>query len=236
MKFYSIAGVTLGYEAKYELTEKRSRPYLCKESGVADFIIKLNYNDIEKKALDTPLMSEQDWEYMQFGSNFYKMLLDYDGMMLHASAVVVDGQAYCFSAHSGTGKSTHTSLWMQLFKDKGAFLINDDKPAIKLENGKFKVYGTPFSGKHDLNVNTSVPLKAICFIERSETNEIIRLKPIQVFSLLLNQTIRPSDEERLDKLCNFIDKLLTDIPVYKLKCNISLEAAQLAYDEMSGSN
>ena len=236
MKFYSIAGVTVGYDAKYELTEKRSRPYLCKESGVADFIIKLDYDNLEKKALESPLMTEQDWEYMQMGSCFYKALLDFNGLLLHASAVVVDGQAYCFSAHSGTGKSTHTSLWMQLFKDKGAFLINDDKPALKYENGRFRVHGTPFSGKHDLNVNTSAPLKAICFIERSETNSISRLKPLQVFSLLLNQTIRPTDDAKLDKLCDLIDKLLTDVPVYLLKCNISLEAAQLAYNEMSGSN
>ncbi len=236
MKFYSIAGVTVGFETKYELTEKRSRPYLCKESGFADFIIKLDYNNIEKKALETPLMTEQDWEYMQMGSNFYRALLEFGGFMLHASAVVVDGQAYCFSAHSGTGKSTHTSLWLELFKDRGAFLINDDKPAIKLENGRFMVYGTPFSGKHDLNKNTSVPLKAICFIERAETNSITLLKPAEVFSLLLNQTIRPAEEAKLDKLCELIDKLLTDIPVYKLKCNISLDAAQLAYNEMSGSN
>lgn len=236
MKFYSIAGINVGYEAKYELTEKRSRPYLCKESGVADLIINLDYNEIENNALESPHMSEQDWEYMFFGASFYKALLNYDGMLLHASAVVVDGQAYCFSANSGTGKSTHTSLWLEIFKDKNAFLINDDKPALRLENGKFMVYGTPFSGKHDLSVNTSVPLKAICFIERSETNSIEKLKPIQVFSLLLNQTVRPSEEDKLDKLCELIDKLLTFIPVYKLKCNISHEAALLAYNEMSGSN
>ena len=156
--------------------------------------------------------------------------------MLHASAVVLDGNAYCFSAHSGTGKSTHTAQWLEHFKDRNPFIINDDKPAIKLEEDGFKVYGTPFSGKHDISVNTAVPLKGIAFIERSNTNSIRRLEPREVFSLLLNQTVRPKDEAKLDKLCELIDKLLTQVPVYLLRCNISHEAAQLAYDEMSGNN
>ena len=98
------------------------------------------------------------------------------------------------------------------------------------------VYGTPFSGKHDISVNTAAPLKGIAFIERAETNSIRRLEPREVFSLLLNQTVRPKDEAKLGRLCELIDKLLTQVPVYLLRCNISHEAAQLAYDEMSGNN
>ncbi len=233
MKFYNIAGLNVGYEAKYELTEKRSRPYLCKESGVADFVIRIDYPNLEKRLPEMPLMTIQDLEYMHMGSCFYTALLEFGGLLLHASAVVVDGQGYCFSANSGTGKSTHTSLWLEAFKEKGAYIINDDKPAIRLENGRFMLYGTPFSGKHDISVNTSVPLKAICFIERSETNSISRLEPKDVFLRLLNQTVRPAEEERMDKLCELIDKLLTNIPIYLLKCNISLDAAELAYNEMS---
>ncbi len=236
MKYYSIAGLTVGYDCKYQLTEKRSRAYLCeKKPEVADFTIKIDYSDFEKQLLEMPLMTIQDLEYMRIGSCFYNALLEYSGFLLHSSAVVVDGQCYCFSANSGTGKSTHTSLWLKAFKEKGAFIINDDKPAIRLENGHFYVYGTPFSGKHDISVNTSVPLKAICFIERSETNSIVKLQPKDVFLRFLNQTLRFSDEEKMDKLCDLVDKLLTDIPVYLLKCNISLDAATLAYKEMSGS-
>lgn len=237
MKFYSIAGLTVGYDCRYSMTEKRSRAYLCDNNpDVADFTIKLDYNNLEKQLPEMPLMTIQSLEYMRMGSCFYNALIEYGGFMLHASAVVVDGQCYCFSAPSGTGKSTHTSLWLKAFKDKNPYIINDDKPAIRLENECFHVYGTPFSGKHDISVNTSVPLKAICFIERSENNSIERLQPKDVFLRLLNQTLRFSDEEKMDKLCSLIDKLLTDIPVYLLKCNISLDAANLAYKEMSGSN
>lgn len=236
MKFYNIAGVTVGYGCKYPETEKRSRPYLCKESGYADFTIKINHDDFEDSLTRMPLMTPELLEYMRIGSCFYSALLDFGGFMLHSSAVVLDGNAYCFSAHSGTGKSTHTTQWLEHFKDRNPYIINDDKPAIKLEEDGFKVYGTPFSGKHDISVNTAAPLKGIAFIERAEINSIRRLEPREVFSLLLNQTVRPNDEAKLDRLCELIDKLLTQVPVYILRCNISHEAAQLAYDEMSGNN
>ncbi len=236
MKFYNIAGVTVGYDCKYPETEKRSRPYLCKESGYADFVIKIDYDNFEESLAQMPLMTAELLEYMRIGGHFYTALLDFGGFMLHSSAVVLDGRAYCFSAHSGTGKSTHTTQWLEHFKDKDPYIINDDKPAIKLESGGFKVYGTPFSGKHDISKNIGVPLQAIAFIERAETNSIRRLAPQEVFSRLLNQTVRPNDEAKLDKLCELVDKLLTQVPVYLLSCNISHEAAQLAYDEMSGNN
>ncbi len=234
MKFYSIAGINVGYDCKYPLAKTRSQPYLCVEGGKAQFTIELNYDELEKSSTESSTMSIQDFEYMHLGSCFYKGLLKFGGFMLHASAVVVDGYAYCFSANSGIGKSTHTALWLEAFKAKNPFIINDDKPAIKLEDGRFFVYGTPFSGKYNVNVNTRVPLKAICFIERSESNSISRLKPADVFLRLLNQTVRPAEEELMDNLCDLIDKLLTQVPVYLLKCNISLEAAVMAYNEMSG--
>lgn len=236
MKFYNIAGINVGYDCKYPMTERRSKPYLCTESGYAEFCIKLDYSDFEESLVRMPYLTPETLEYMRFGSTFYRELLEYDGLMLHASAVVLDGKAYCFSAHSGTGKSTHTTQWMEHFADRDPFVINDDKPAIRFVDGKFYVYGTPFSGKHDISRNTRAPLQALCFIERSPVNSIVRLKPQQVFSLFLNQTVRPKEEEKLDKLCSILDRLLSTVPVYLLRCNISHEAAQLAYDEMSGSN
>ena len=182
-----------------------------------------------------PAMDESGVAYMESEKQFFDSLLRYNGMMLHASAIVLDGKAYLFSGTCGIGKSTHSHLWQQSF-GSAAQIINDDKPAIRLVDGVPMVYGTPFSGKHDISVNTAVPLKGIAFIERSDTNSIRRLEPREVFSLLLNQTVRPKDEAKLDKLCELIDKLLTQVPVYLLRCNISHEAAQLAYDEMSGNN
>ena len=234
MDVYSIAGLTVGYDSKYNKLKNRSKTYLAQEGTVAKYIIRLDYNDLENSLPQYPLLDIDALEYMRAGGYFYTALIDNDGFMLHASAVVVDGVAYCFSAPSGTGKSTHTSLWLDLFADKNAYIINDDKPAIRLVDGVPMVYGTPFSGKHDISVNTCVPLKAICFIERSETNSIQQISPIKSASLILDQTMRPVDETLMDKLFQTLEKVVLSVPSYVLSCNISQEAALIAYNEMSG--
>ena len=100
----------------------------------------------------------------------------------------MDGYAYLFSANSGTGKSTHTGLWLEHFKDK-AYIINDDKPVLKKENDSWYVYGTPWSGKYDINANKKELLGGIVFLERSKTNY---LEPLQLnvsIPFFYNQTV-----------------------------------------------
>lgn len=234
MKVYSIAGLNVGYDSKYNKLSQRSEPYLAEEGTVAKYFIKLDYNELEKSLPDYPLLDIEALEYMRVGSYFYTALIDNNGFLLHASAVVVNGVAYCFSAPSGTGKSTHTSLWLKAFADKGAYIINDDKPAVKIVNGQPMVYGTPFSGKYDISVNIGVPLKAICFIERSQTNSIQRVSPLKAVTRILDQTIRPDSEELMDKLLKTLEEVVMSVPSYILSCNISEEAAIIAYNEMSG--
>ncbi len=234
MDLYSIADITVGYDSKYNMLKKRSEPYLCDTAQCPQLIISLDYNELEKSLPQYPLLNIESLEYMRVGAQFYTALIDNGGFLLHASAVVVDGVAYCFSAPSGTGKSTHTSLWLEEFSDRGAYIINDDKPAIKLVDGVPMVYGTPFSGKYDISVNTSVPLKALCFIERAETNSIRTIAPLKAATMILDQTIRPSDEMLMDKLLENLEAVVMSVPSYVLSCNISREAAILAHNEMSG--
>lgn len=236
MNHYKIAGVYVSYEPKFDLLRQRSKPYLCTGSGKTEFTINVDEEKPREQLPKYPLLNLQSLEYMAVGADFYSALIERGGLLLHASAVVVNGVAYAFSAPSGTGKSTHTSLWLDYFKKQGknTYIINDDKPALKLVDGKFYAYGTPFSGKNDLNVNTGVPLKAIGFIERSQKNYIEKIKPITAVTKILDQTIRPSDNTKMTKLLDLIEKLVTQIDVYVLHCNISEEAVITAYSAMSG--
>jgi len=153
-------------------------------------------------------------------------------MLIHASAVVVDDRAYLFSAPCGTGKSTHTKLWLKEFGDR-AFILNDDKPALRLEDGVWYAYGTPWSGKHDLSANVRVPVAGICFLSRSEKNEIKPFTgPKAIFSLL-DQTARPPSPSLRGMLMTLCDKLLTTVPVWQMGCNMDPEAARVSYEAMS---
>jgi serine kinase of HPr protein (carbohydrate metabolism regulator) len=117
---------------------------------------------------------------MESGIQFELSLMRYNGLRIHASAVEVDGKAYLFSANSGTGKSTHTRLWREVFGDR-AVMVNDDKPFLRMTEGAVMVYGSPWNGKHGLGCNLSVPLKAVCILERGEENRIEKISAKQAF-------------------------------------------------------
>ncbi len=233
MALYNIAGLNVEMECEGELLLSRCAAYKALTDEVADIVINDRQQEIIKACSEHPEMNREQWEYMIFGTAFYRRLIEFDGMMLHASAVVVDGKAYLFSARSGTGKSTHTSLWLRLFGDR-AYIINDDKPAIRLENGRFYVYGTPFSGKHDISRNARTELGGLCFISQASENKIYPMPENEVIVNVLEQTIRRLGITQMDKMLSVLDRLLQSITVYKLECNMDIDAAKLSYETMSG--
>ena len=225
---YCIAGLIVKLNS-FGRTRNQAAPYRM-ESVDSMITINSDWRQLKEKQ---PHLSDEDCEYISTGASFYRQLLNFDGLMLPSSAVVVDNRAYLFSAKSGTGKSTHTKLWLDYFGDR-AFILNDDKPALRLENGIWYAYGTPWSGKYDINVNARVPLAGICMIHRSEKNEIQPFSNPKVILALLEQTLRPADPVLRTKLMELLDKLLTMVPVWEMGCNMNPEAAKVSYEAMSG--
>lgn len=97
-------------------------------------------------------------------------------------------------------------------------------------------YGTPFSGKTDLNVNATVPVQGICILNRDKTNHIEPVNADDSLFNILNQTVRPINEDAMDMLLSTLDNILKKVPVYRLFCNMELDAADVAYNEMKGNN
>ena len=220
----NISGDTMVNQSeKYKVSNDGSQP---------DVIINPSTEKLLAKMEKNPYATLESQEYMTTGAAFYVSLIKYGGFMLHSSAGELDGKAYLFSAPSGTGKSTHTSRWVSYFGEERARIINDDKPAVREADGKFYVYGTPWSGKTALNENVAVEPAGVAFIERSETNRIERLTPVQALKHLMWQTVRPTKEQNMDALLTTLDKFISQVPVYKLYCNISDEAVQVAYNAM----
>ncbi len=207
---------------------ERSRAYLSEnQDEKEDFCISVPDDVLKRKIELLPQLTADECYYVYMGEAFYYKLLNHNGVLLHASCIEKDGVAYLFSAKSGVGKSTHTHLWMKKFPD--VCMINDDKPAVRLIDGKYYACGTPFSGKNDESANAVVPIKAIVFLERDTDNSISRILPQSAISLFMAQTIRPSRADTMDKLLTVLDGVLKNVPLYKLKCNISEEAVMTSY-------
>ena len=229
LRDYLIAGLRIRMDT-WGRAEKQATPYLTETAGEADIVITSNAQSLRARQ---PHLSLDDCEYLSTGSSFYRQLLNFDGMMLHSSAVIMDGYAYLFSAPCGTGKSTHTSMWRQAFGEDRVIMLNDDKPALRLENGRWFAYGTPWSGKTDQNTNVRAPLGGICVLTRGETNEIVPFGGTPAALAILQQTVRPAGMESRSRILELLDSLLTTVPVWKLKCTPTQDAARVSQKAMS---
>lgn len=229
-KYYKIAGLTVKMDS-YGRTVEQAKPYEIAPCENVDVTVVSPWP--ERKS-EYPELDDDMGEYLFTGTRFYRNLLDFGGFSLHSSAVVMDGKAYLFTADCGTGKSTHTQLWLKAFGDR-AYILNDDKPALRLEDGVWYAYGTPWSGKHDISVNTRVPLGGIAVVNRSETNWLEPFEGKDAVVQIFRQLNKMRSMEYRIKLLELLDKLITQVPVWKLHCNMDVEAAVVAYEAMSGN-
>ena len=106
-----------------------------------------------------------------------------DTLLFHASVVCRGGKAYMFLGPSGTGKSTHTRLWLKYIE--GSRLLNDDNPVVRIEaDGEAEVYGSPWSGKTPCYVNEHYPLGAIVRLRQAPHNAIRQMSPIEAYATM----------------------------------------------------
>lgn len=240
-KKYKMAEHVIEITSIYDKVHNYCKDYETDEP--ADFSVAITPKDIDFEK--QKMASEYAYEGLAV-PNFPKDLLeetavyrkigekmpDYDTVIFHGSAIAVDGQGYLFTAKSGTGKSTHTKLWRQLLKGK-AVMINDDKPLIRISE-TITIYGTPYNGKHRLGSNISVPLKAICILQRAEENHINAITKAQAYAMLLQQVYRPSNTLQMTKTLKLVDKMADKVKLYQLECNMDITAAEIAYTTMKG--
>ena len=235
-----LAGIPVRIRPVHPEMERFLRDYLCEEEPELriemrrEDLIRERERDDANRALDGLPPSGCSDRYLETLALYRKLaeaLLERDVLLFHGSVIAVDGQAYLFTALSGTGKSTHARLWRQAFGDR-AVMVNDDKPLLRVEESGVTAYGTPWNGKHNLSRNIAVPLKALCVLTRDKTNHIEPISAGDAFPTLFQQTYRPDREDSLPRLLTLLERLSRTVRLYRLGCNMEPEAAIISYQGM----
>ena len=160
-------------------------------------------------------------------------MLKHDVFIMHASVLEVDGEGYAFLAHSGTGKTTQTRLWLEHFGDR-ARVVNGDKPLIRInpkgECWEFIAYGTPWNGKEGMGCNASVPLKALFLLERSLNPTCEPASQESTVDRLFHQMLMPENPELMMNLLTMADQLVETVPAYILRCDMTDASVVAAYE------
>lgn len=170
-----------------------------------------------------------DYSALRFSLWFaYGMLAARAGVSpVHSSVVVRHEKAVLFLGESGTGKSTHSKLWLENIEDTS--LLNDDSPMLSVTDGVPYVHGSPWSGKTPCYVAYSFPVAAIVRLSQAPGNHIRRLHAVEALS-----AIQPSLPPALmhadlftDLYLDIISKTIKKVPFYHLQCLPDADAARL---------
>ena len=237
----NIAGFTGWINSLFDSTKDYCRKYLTEEAAV--FAVAVTREDLafEQEALRQEAL-EEGIKVRVFTDPFLdrtaiqrkcaEFLFDQNVLMTHGSTVAVDGKAYLFTAKCGTGKSTHTRLWRQVFGDR-AHMVNDDKPFLKRTEDGVLACGSPWSGKHGLDNNITVPLQGICILERGKENRIQRIPVEEALPMLLHQSYCPLEETKRERFEALVKELAEKTPLWRMYCNMDPSAAEVSHKAMS---
>lgn len=179
-------------------------------------------------------------KFLEFSISNAMMLLytfctaPYDTLMVHASVIAHDGGAYMFLGKSGTGKSTHSRLWLGNVQDTE--LINDDNPVVRVIDGRSYIYGTPWSGKTPCYKNVQLPLNAIVRLSQAPYNRIERLGTLQSYaSLMPSCSCMRWDRASTDALHRTVEKVISTVKGWHLECLPDNDAALTCHEAVTGS-
>ena len=169
--------------------------------------------------------------FTMFG--FAQAAVQYNTALIHASVTMKAGEGYLFLGTSGTGKSTHSQLWLTHLDNTE--LLNDDNPAIRIcPDNEIRVFGTPWSGKTPCYKNKQAHLKAFVQLKQAPHNRFSYLKGIQAYLVLLAGCSSLKWNTTLyNRLGSLLEQMANRVPVGFLECRPDKEAAILCYNELN---
>lgn len=155
-------------------------------------------------------------------------------LLTHSSSIVYDGRAYIFLGKSGTGKSTHSRMWLKAIE--GTVLMNDDHPVVRVhDDGRVIAYGSPWSGKTPCYKNMSAPLGGVIRISRAPYNKARRLSPIESYASLMTSCSGMTWERQLaDGKDATLQNVIKSVPCWVMECLPDEDAGRTCCEAVTG--
>ena len=230
---YDIAGLRMDIRNKYSFTDRFCREYLSSDqTSPVDVVAEVSLEEFLDEKTRSEGFSDGYIENLCIYRQICRQITVKNRFLLHASIVEYKGNAYAFLGRSGTGKSTHSKLWLQYVD--GAKILNGDKPILQVTENGVIVYGTPWMGKEQFGYNGVAPLKGLCFLEQAKENSIEKLSVKETVKRIFPQIMHPVEEEYATKTLELVDSLVVSTPAYLLRCDISKEAMEKSFEALTG--
>lgn len=217
----SIAGIPFGINNRYGYVERIMQDYLTADSPL--FVLEATDAEIAAEREGFEGFPDEYLESTVIHRQLAERLPEYDALVFHGAVIAVDGLAYAFTAPSGTGKTTHTRLWIERLGGRAKYL-NGDKPIIRFNGDTPYAYGTPWRGKERYGENISLPLAGIALVGRAESNSAASVSADDMSSALVSQIYLPRGGAAALRTLSLLDRLLGSVKLIELKCNMNTDA------------
>jgi hypothetical protein len=225
---YRIAELRIEMKNRLSFTDQFCAEYLDEDQTTpADIVVSVTKEEFLAEKANSEEFSDGYVENICLYRNLCLQLPLRDRMLLHSAIVAADGIGYAFLGKSGAGKSTHIGLWKKYFPNTE--IVNGDKPILRLTEDGFLAYGTPWKGKEFWGAKDVVPLKGLCFVEKSKEISMTRLTVKEAAGRIFTQVLLPNEEKAAENTLRLLDELVRRVPAWLLKCDISFEAAKTSY-------
>ena len=224
------AGLVIRIENRFKDVRDLCGAYITDPDRPADITVSVSEEELRREIERAPeyFFGDGYAESVAVYEKISNALPAFDAFVMHSSVVAVDGRAYAFAAQSGTGKSTHTRYWMDILGDR-VTVINGDKPICRFRENQLLAYGTPWCGKENWQTPASAPLHALCLLERGDENDIFPVNAFERLPELMAHFHLPGGGlVDMPKLMELIDRMVTAVPVYRLRCRNDISAAETA--------
>lgn len=233
-----FADLNVRVRHRYRYFEMTAKDYLVEPFDNPDLDIVTGKDDVAKIRSELEGGLTDDYlETLAIHGLVAEQLPRLDRLVFHGAVVAYKGKGYLFTAPSGTGKTTHISLWRRHL-GSAATVINGDKPILRVNGGEkgdvVTAYGTPWSGKERWQTNTSAPLNALCLVTRGLENSIRKVDPGDCLERIVAQTCLPDDTLMRLKTIDLLDRMLGALDVYELECDMTPDAARCSFEALTG--
>ena len=233
--YLTLGNINFGVQFQSPLTLHQYFSDFCKLRGDMDTqeIISVSSEEIADRKKD--FGSEPFTEFNLLLEHFCNQLLPYDRCLFHSVGICADNQAWLITAPSGTGKSTQYRNWKALFGDE-VQLICGDKPILEFQNsGDIIVHPSPWRGKERWRGSSPAKLSGVVYLEQGLYNEISLMSASDALVPLYTQFLyQPETETQLRQVASMLDRMVSQIPVWKLVNTGDKASARLTYDTICG--
>ena len=228
----SFSKLNIGIKSEYQYTYDFCREYQCDEKP--DFCVETTQEKIDAEIASVDFNPSRGYaESICIYREIAEKLPEYNRCVFHGAVIEYNNQGFLFTAPSGTGKTTHISLWKKFLGDKMS-IVNGDKPILHIGKEGATAYATPYAGKEKLQNHSFTQLKGICLIKRGSENRIERVNGGDYLTEIVPQIYMPYDSLHALKTLGLLDNLLTAVPLYVLYCDISKEAFKTSFETLTG--